>query len=129
MEKKRKKMSVTINEHSWYGKNIHLIRHDGRVFRGICNQLVIGDCMVCMIVQFKENGIYKKKTYSPILLLAMQYFWLNRDIVSEAECVDGNPAEQLPTLSLSETALQLITTDQKKAVSWMIKQVSLLTML
>ena len=120
---------VTINEHSWYGKNIHIIRPDGRVLRGICAQLVLSNHSIRMVVQFKEKGVNKKKTYSPILLLSMQHFWQCRDIVSETECVDGDPSQLLPTLVLSDVALQLINIEQQKAIHWMIRQLSLLALI
>jgi hypothetical protein len=73
-------------KHTWYNKNAHIFRTDGRVVRAKLKQLVLERGAIYIRAEFVDsNGILKSKDVSPITVACLQILWENVDVVSDVE--------------------------------------------
>jgi hypothetical protein len=118
--------TLSVSEYSWFNKGVHLVTSDGKVYRGTCGQLSWNRSTLYITVRFKKNARYKQKKYCPLFLLMAELLWRNRDIVSEPECVEGDPMSCLPDLLVSDVVTRLLTSDQVRMLRWTQRQIRLL---
>jgi hypothetical protein len=78
-------MKTKIDQHSWYGKHVHIFRSCGRVVRSTIKHLTVEDHGVYVRVEFLDKGKWKTKDVSAVCIAAVQVLWLNVDIVSDME--------------------------------------------
>jgi hypothetical protein len=99
-------------KHTWYGKQSHIFRTDGRVVRATLKQLVLERGAIYIKTEFVDNkGVLKTKDVSPITVASLQVLWENVDVVSDVELPDDVESvtdflpplesEHLPVLEVS----------------------------
>jgi hypothetical protein len=72
--------------HTWYKKNAHIFRTDGRVVRATLQQLVLERGAIYIKAEFVDsNGVIKTKDVSPITVACLQVLWENVDVVSDMD--------------------------------------------
>jgi hypothetical protein len=72
-------------QHTWYGSIVHIPRRGKRLTRGTVKNLLTTPYSIELNVEFMDNMKLKRKSMSPISLLAAQILWLSREIVSDSE--------------------------------------------
>lgn len=92
-----------IQDHSWLGYSVYVIRAKGRVTRGVIDSLVFTDSRVSLYVYWRTTTKVWRTTVDPVSLLYQQKMWKNNDIVSDSD--DGE--DGAATFSPRESILDL----------------------
>ena len=71
--------------HTWQNCDVHIILTDGKIVHAKCGDLCVRNNNICMQTRFQMNGTQVERLVSPIMLMATQMMWLNRDIVCDCD--------------------------------------------
>lgn len=123
---------LTIHQHSWYGRVVHVQTSNGSILRGQCRELTCHAGHVSVKVSFRQNKMNKKKHVSPIALVALHILWLSRDIVSDDEDSAENDTTDdtdtltsvLPTLAIERAVQSALTPAHVTSLSFVCTQVA-----
>jgi hypothetical protein len=120
---------VTVPEdmiagHSWFGKTAHILRPGGKILRCEILEIILRPCFVGLRVRYRQDGVSKRRNFSPIFLMSMHLMWWSRLIVSDDD-VDTTVApteETLPPLRLLKCEESKLKHEQKMALIWTLEQ-------
>lgn len=102
MAKKELSQKKHITSHSWHNRICHITRKNGGATRVRIKDLVIFPHRILMNVIWIEKKQTKRKSVSPLMLIATQVLWIDENIVSDDS--DSDSCEKLervlPKLSI-----------------------------
>ena len=112
-----------ITEHSWNNITAHVLRKNGTIVRATLGSIIYRPNYIGVRVFFRDSGQRKTKLVSPLSLVALQMFWLNRDIVSDDEDDKDELYERhLDILPLLRIGTHALSSTQHEALMWIISQ-------
>jgi hypothetical protein len=127
----------TVHQHTWWGRQIHVLTTKGEVLRATCGELLLAKGHVAVKVTFTSHGKSKKKYVSPISIVTLHILWLSRDIVSDDDdddvedptSVDDTPVVThtttiLPPLAIDRTVQPSLSPDNIIALGFICTQVA-----
>ena len=111
----------TIVGHSWVGVIAHIPRTNGSIIRARLGNIEIRPYHIGVRVHFRSKNRAKTKLVSPLSIVALQVLWLNRDVVSDAECekddIYNHAIDILPPLRVPT-----VNKEHHQALIWLIAQ-------
>ena len=114
-------------QHSWYDKNAHVFRTDGRIVRAALKQLVFSGDAIYIRVQFMENGIVRCKDVSLLMIASLQVLWVNVDVVSDVELPEDieDVTDFIPPVECDRLPPFRVFTEKTRAMQSLIIYVNL----
>lgn len=118
--------AVQINEHSWVGLGMHMVRKSGAVVRVTVGPVWVEPSRVVIATSWYEKGRKKLKVGSPVLLAALHLLWVGRDVLSENSDSETRPTLLPPTCQYNLPAWEVPHADRHPALAHAVKEVAAL---
>lgn len=115
--------TTQIDNHSWVGLGMHMVRKTGAVVRVTVGPLWVEPSRVVLATSWHERGRKKVKVGSPVLLAALHLLWVGRDVVSEKSDSETPPRLLAPTCQYVLPAWEVPEAHAYPSVAHAVKEV------
>lgn len=114
-----------ITGHSWFNQTAHIAK-DGIVRRGEIGEIVLNPSAICLRVRYRAKNVPKKRSFDPVFLMAMEFLWWSKEIVSEDEPEETSTItakeHPLPPFRIHRSEQHKLSREQTTALTWLIDQ-------